>query len=850
MSAAFARKTIGLIATVYLLYLILVALVVVPAANGLAPTLFQQQTGRTLQFRNITINPFTLSITLDEIRNDNPDGTLFFAATKLHADLSLQSMWQGLTFDELHIAGLQLHVAQTDTTHYNFTDIIDYRQQRTPQPAPTQTPDNSIVPLTIRRAHIDTGALSLHALHQPTPIAVNIDRLALDIDDVTTRDSLSTKNATQSAALPPLSLRRLQLATARADVELPRQPQPFKTHIADLQAGLELFSTRDPEAQPFTLALVDESGGSVKSNGQLSLASAQGRGQIDIKNLSLLPATRYLADKLYARYDSGALSLDGNFSVDWKAPAADKKAAPSYRIDLRRTEIANVSAHSRDDADTHAKLGTLVLQNTRVDSASRHLHIDNAAVDALEVQGWNRAQRSSLLDMFRTNFVGSEEKSAPWSLQLQHFALGNSRIDWRTDIISEEKLAITPLRVNASNLHWPEAAPATLDLAATINTATTLNAKGTLTPASMSGVFQGEVKALPLTWANRQLGQQITASISRGTLDTQWTATLEQGQPIRVTAVGAVNDFQLLRNSNNAQIAAWQRLQWRDLDIDIPQQRVHLAQIDFDKPQMRFRINPDGSTNIQELVIEKAPTRPSTPTTGTPAIAATAAASIPAKPWHTDIDLIHIQGGTLDFRDNSLPRPFRALIGDFTGDIKGLSSAPEKFARVDLQGSVDGYAPVALTGTVAPLRAQPALDLALDFTNLDLATLTSYSGTYAGYAINRGLLTLQLAYKLEDRRLQGHNRIVISQLELGEKVASPKAVDLPLRLAIALLTDENGVIDLGVGVEGDLDNPEISVRGIIWKALRNVIVKAVTSPFRLLASLVGGGEEDLGVVDF
>lgn len=874
MPAAFARKIIGLIATAYLLYLIAVALIMVPAANGLLPTLFQQQTGRTLQFRSITINPFTLSVTLNDVRNDNPDGTLFFAASELHADVSLRSLWHGLTLDELRVAGLQLHVAQTDTTRYNFSDIIDFRQRHLPQTAPAPTTDNSadgsIMPLTIQRAHIDTGAVSLRALHQPTPIVVNVDHLALDIDALTTRDTPTTTN---TETLPPVALRRLQLTTARVDVELPGQQQPFKTHIADLQAGLELFSTRDPEAQPFTLALVDESGGSVSATGEFSLASAQSRGNVDIKRLSLLPATRYLADQLFADYNSGALSLDGSFAVDWKAPAAAKKTTPSYRVDLRRTEIANVSAHSRDDADTHARLGALVLQNTRIDSSSRNVQIDSATVDALQVRGWNREQRVSLLDMFRTNFVGSEEQSAPWSLELKNFALGSSsqdnsaqgqcRIDWRTDSIDQEKLSIAPLQLSASNLHWPAAQPAAIAATATINDNTQLTLKGSLVPATRTGTLDGELKGLPLTWGNRLLAQQLTAQISRGTLDTQFAATLDQGTPTQIRAQGAIADFQLLRNSNKAQVAAWQRLRWQELNVDIPQQRVQIKQIDFDKPEMRFRINPDGTTNLQELAITKPAEKiaraaePSTERSSerspqrTPQLTPQkVAADTPAQPWRTDVDRIHIQGGTLDFRDNSLPRPFRALIGDFTGDITGLSSAPEKFARVDLQGSVDGYAPVALTGTIAPLRTQPALDLALDFTNLDLATLTAYSGTYAGYAINRGLLTLQLNYKLEDHRLQGQNRIVITQLELGEKVASPKAVDLPLRLAIALLTDENGVIDLGVGVEGDLDNPEFSVRGIIWKALRNVIVKAVTSPFRLLASLAGGGEEELGVVDF
>src|SRR5690606_9320152 len=113
------------------------------------------------------------------------------------------------------------------------------------------------------------------------------------------------------------------------------------------------------------------------------------------------------------------------------------------------------------------------------------------------------------------------------------------------------------------------------------------------------------------------------------------------------------------------------------------------------------------------------------------------------------------------------------------GVIVGLGSDRSRAARVDLSGTVDGYAPVTLTGTASPLSEPPALDLALDFNNIDLATLTPYSGTYAGYAIDHGQLTVQLAYTLENNRIKGRNRVVVDQLVLGAKVESPKAVDLP-----------------------------------------------------------------------
>ncbi len=203
----------------------------------------------------------------------------------------------------------------------------------------------------------------------------------------------------------------------------------------------------------------------------------------------------------------------------------------------------------------------------------------------------------------------------------------------------------------------------------------------------------------------------------------------------------------------------------------------------------------------------------------------------------------------IDFEDKSLPLPFRTVIGGLEGEVLGISSDPGAEASVDMKGSVDGYAPVVLSGTAAPFGEPPALDLALSFDGVDLSLLTPYSGTYAGYAIERGLLNLDLAYSLDQGRLEGNNALVIRQLKLGDKIDSDRAVDLPLELALALLTDASGVIDLAVPVSGDVDDPDFGLGSVIGKAFVNIITKAVTAPFSLLANLVGA-EEDLQRLNF
>ncbi|MFV9645868.1 MAG: DUF748 domain-containing protein, partial [Desulfobacterales bacterium] len=189
-------------------------------------------------------------------------------------------------------------------------------------------------------------------------------------------------------------------------------------------------------------------------------------------------------------------------------------------------------------------------------------------------------------------------------------------------------------------------------------------------------------------------------------------------------------------------------------------------------------------------------------------------------------------------------------IQNLKGTVKGLSS--ESLARADvlLEGKVDKYAPVKISGQINPLSEDAYTDLALSFKNIELATFTPYSGKFAGYAIKKGKLSLDLKYKVSEDLLIGENEIFVDQLTFGERIDSPDATTLPVRLAIALLKDREGRIDIDLPVRGDLSDPEFSYGRIVVNALVNLITKIVTSPFAALANLVGGDGEELSFVEF
>ncbi|TAG65587.1 MAG: DUF748 domain-containing protein [Burkholderiales bacterium] len=216
----------------------------------------------------------------------------------------------------------------------------------------------------------------------------------------------------------------------------------------------------------------------------------------------------------------------------------------------------------------------------------------------------------------------------------------------------------------------------------------------------------------------------------------------------------------------------------------------------------------------------------------------------------SSIARVQVTGGDIEFADLSLRPQFGTRISDLSGLIVGLSTELASRAEVSLEGKVDQFGLARLTGTVAPARASQYTDLKATFRNLEMAKLTPYSGKFAGRTIESGKLSLDLDYRVEARRLKGENQVIIDNIKLGDRVDSPDATNLPLDLAIALLRDSNGMIDLGIPVQGSLDDPQFSYGSLVWKAIVNVLSKIATAPFRALGALLGGSGEEFEAVIF
>jgi hypothetical protein len=213
------------------------------------------------------------------------------------------------------------------------------------------------------------------------------------------------------------------------------------------------------------------------------------------------------------------------------------------------------------------------------------------------------------------------------------------------------------------------------------------------------------------------------------------------------------------------------------------------------------------------------------------------------------IETVTLQAGTINFSDRHIKPNYSANMLEVGGRISGLSSLEDSRASVDLRGKLESHAPLEISGSINPLQEDLFVDLKVDFKDMDLSPLTPYANKYMGYTIQKGKLSLDLQYLVENKKLDSTNSVFLDQFTLGERVENPDATKLPVKLAIALLKNRKGEITLDLPVTGNIDDPAFSIGSTIAKMVLNIFLKAATSPFALLGALVGGGEE-LSYVDF
>ena len=847
----------------------------------------------------IEFNPFSLELTLHQLRFGEP-GVEQLAFARLYANLQIDSLWQGA----VHLLELQLEQPHVELLFaadrpFNLLQLFKLPAPGEQQPQPAGEP----FPLHVDRLHLAGGSLHLVDQRPQPSVDVRYRDLDLELLDFGTRaeDKGQLRLTASGASGARLALQaRLGLQPLRAEGRLSVSEIGLKTwwpyvrralpleleqgvaslssdYRLELKEGLQLQLTnsqlqlnglqlREADGRPLLdLARLEAASEQLQlspgpqlqlGNGQLRLASLTLHGlaeqpQLRLDSLELAGAALNLAERqlVIGRLRSQGLEAraarEADGRLDWQNLLARQLAA----LDAQRAASAlalGKPAVKAPAAPEDPQVSSLA-DAARGPAAANAAAPEQNAAPATESTTRSTASAPAQQDADTAAPTLATAESAPqtaaatstgaWQVLLQDAQLRG----WRAhleDRVAQPAVALEvgPLDLDLQGFTSRGEQPFSLKLATGVGARGQLEADGQVRLQPLASQLKVRTRDLDLRLAQAYLNPFIHLELRSGLLASDIAVDLQGIAPLalKVSGRAEVSQLHTLDTLKGRDFVKWQLLNVDGLDYRHGE-RLRIDLLRLRQPYARFIINEDLGTNVKDLLIVQPPNPAWAP---------------PSKPLHIVVGGVAIEDGSANFADLSLTPNFATAIQQLNGRIGTLDNQSRKPATVDIRGKVDRYAPVTIEGRLTPFSPLVQLDLATRFQRVELTTLTPYAGKFAGYKIRKGRLNLDLHYRIERSRLNADNKLLLEDLQLGERVDSPSATDLPVRLAVALLKDSHGNIDIALPVQGDLNNPEFSVVPIVWKTLRNLLLRTVQAPFKLIAGLADGGDEQLDSVPF
>lgn len=470
--------------------------------------------------------------------------------------------------------------------------------------------------------------------------------------------------------------------------------------------------------------------------------------------------------------------------------------------------------------------------------------------------------------------------------------------DWTVNfnsVFSKKKVPVlvTDLNVGADGLSSDFSHPSQVTVTATVNKRGKLDVKGSVALSPLKADLNLNVKNVDVSFIQTFIDDKVNMVIKRADLSAQGRAQLlKNGDTLKGSFNGnaSVDHVVTIDQITGEAFVDWNVMKLNGVRATLDPMNVVVNQVVLDKFFARLILRESGVLNVRDILTSTAggrrsltradeglpfenadegPKPDSENAVKTPPISAVMSphdaapdeTSDEAAPAYTRaepatppnyslfVKKFVLTNGRVRFTDNFIRPHYTANLMSLNGTVTDISTKADTQSSISVKGKVNG-APLVIGGRANLLSEKLSLDLACSVKGMELAQFSSYSGKYIGYAIQKGKLSFDVRYRIEDRQLKADNQLILDQLTLGREVKGTPILNVPIRLALALLKDRHGVIDLNLPVGGSLDDPQFSVGGIVLKVIVNVLTKAVTAPFSLLASLVGGSDVELSHVMF
>jgi uncharacterized protein involved in outer membrane biogenesis len=544
------------------------------------------------------------------------------------------------------------------------------------------------------------------------------------------------------------------------------------------------------------------------------------------------------------------VEFDGAFQVDLQFGAGD----PELRVYNAWLAVNDIKLENPETPDPEICIQTWQLNGGEFDLDRRQLTVERvSARDGVVNLIRDAAGDLNLISLFVPKSDAPETRAlADSNSKASALAYDIKIVDISNFNVAFSDLSVQPdgeifqlnnLKLAAADIDGKN--QLSVDLSFDLQTGGRVEVHSKIDPLEPSVQADIDVETLSLALFEVYLKPHAALRVASGVISTQGAFVYRKQDPhprIAYTGGFDVGDLQILEPASDQTLLGWDHLLTSDLKLQLQPDLLAVSDLKLSGLDGQFIIFEDGSLNLTHAFRKGSDGSSEKDNAGS--------AKTDAEVFPVYIHKLRVDDGGLFFADYSLIPQFATRIHQLAGSIIGMSSQRGARAQVQLDGRVNDYGMSKIEGELNVFNPGTYTDMAVLFRNLEMTRLTPYSGKFVGRRIDFGKLTLDLKYKIENSKLRGENQIIVDRIELGERVDSPDAVPLPLSLAIAILEDANGVIDIGLPVSGDMNDPKFSYGQLVWKAFTNLITKLATAPFRALGALLGGESETLEAIMF
>src|SRR5499426_9058 len=672
--------------------------------------------------------------------------------------------------------------------------------------------------------------------------------------------------ATATPGSPPgppfiFSVEEIKLTDGKLHLADDVPDKPYRVVLQNIALAVQgLSNARDAKAAA-KLAFETDAKGTFAYEGSVGLDPVRADGKADLTGFRLAPMYPYYESALNLEVADGTLDASTRFDV---AVAGNRLDGRLYDLGAA---IKSLRLHFPGEKEPLWRVPLIQVSNSSVELAKQSVVIGEVAsregVASIHREPDGQISYARLVKTSPATGTGTGAGTGSgeeWHVLVKRLLLERYAVAFEDRATpTPVKTQVTNLEVVAEDISNAKGAKGKAWIRARVNKTGHVAISGPLVTNPVSGRLNVDARTIELLPFQPYVEQTSNVAMTAGALSVKGLVdfSLPPNAPMKVGYAGDVNitDFASVDRPTSQDLLKWKSLFIGGIKSTLEPLQVAVSEIALADFYSRLIVNPDGTLNLQQLAkkpgappaaTEPAPAKPPASEPDTEAKIAEAAKKA-TMPTNMSIGKITLQDGNINFSDFFVKPNYSANLTAVNGSVTTLT--PDTPGAVELHAKVDDAAPVEILGKVNPLAADLFLDLKASAKDIELPPLSPYSIKYAGYGIERGKLSVKVKYLVENRKLAAENNVYLDQLTFGEKVESPTATKLPVLLAVALLKDRNGVIDINLPIDGSLDDPQFSVGGIIVQVILNLIVKAVTAPFALLGSIFGGGEE-LAYVEF